>query len=184
MGIRQLGEAAAKELSRLHRTFSELANSPVLAEILRDTRADAKKKNELLAPYSITGDVGPAVAETLTVFFRSDAGQQVIARLSQLGIDPLSDNYHPIATTADLSAMPLAGMTFVITGSLSMERAAMKAFIESKGGRVSGSVSVKTSFVLAGEGGGSKRANAEKLGVPVIDEAGLASLLERGSQRE
>jgi DNA ligase (NAD+) len=104
--------------------------------------------------------------------------------LSQLGIDPLSDNYHPIATTADLSAMPLAGMTFVITGSLSMERAAMKAFIESKGGRVSGSVSVKTSFVLAGEGGGSKRANAEKLGVPVIDEAGLASLLERGSQRE
>ena len=179
MGIRQLGESAAKELARLHRTLSELADSPILAEILRDTRPDAKKKNDFLAQHAITGDVGPAVAETITAFFRSVAGRQVLARLAQLGIDPVADNYLPIAAGLDLSAMPLAGKTFVITGTLSMERDAMKAFIESKGGKVSGSVSAKTSYVLAGEGGGSKRANAEKLGVPVIDEAGLAVMLDR-----
>jgi len=177
MGIRQLGEAAAKELSRLHHTLKELAESQILAELLRDTRADAKKKNELLAKYAIAGDVGPAVAESVTAFFRSDAGQHVLARLSLLGIDPVSDNYLPVPAAADRSAMPLAGLTFVITGTLSLDRDAMKDLIESHGGKVSGSVSAKTHYLLAGEGGGSKRSSAEKLGVPVIDETGLAALL-------
>ncbi len=74
----------------------------------------------------------------------------------------------------------VAGKTFVITGTLSMDRDAMQELIESKGGKVSGSVSAKTSYVLAGEGGGSKRDKAEKLGVAILDEeafkllAGLA----------
>jgi len=177
MGIRQLGESAAKELSRLHRSIPEIANSEILAELLRDTRATAKKQNEFLAKYSITGDVGPAVAETITRFFTSEAGQYVLTRLAELGIDPQSDNYLPIAAEADLSALPLAGKTFVITGTLSMDRDAMKEFIESKGGKVSGSVSAKSHYVLAGEGGGSKRDKAEKLGVPILDEAGLQELL-------
>ncbi|MEO5914271.1 MAG: NAD-dependent DNA ligase LigA [Luteolibacter sp.] len=177
MGIRQLGESAAKELSRLHHTIGEIADSEILAELLRDTRATAKKQNEFLAKYSITGDVGPAVAETITTFFKSEAGRHVLARLAELGIDPVSDNYLPVAAEADLSAMPLAGKTFVITGTLSMDRDAMKEFIESKGGKVSGSVSAKTNFVLAGEGGGSKRDKAEKLGVAILDEAGLQQLL-------
>ncbi|MES2437555.1 MAG: NAD-dependent DNA ligase LigA [Verrucomicrobiota bacterium] len=179
MGIRQLGESAAKELSRLHRTIGEIAHSEILAELLRDTRATAKKQNEFLAKYSITGDVGPAVAETITTFFRSEAGRHVLTRLIQLGIDPVSDNHLPIAAEADLSALPLAGKTFVITGTLSMDRDAMKELIESKGGKVSGSVSAKTSYVLAGEGGGSKRDKAEKLGVAILDEAALDTLLER-----
>jgi DNA ligase (NAD+) len=58
-----------------------------------------------------------------------------------------------------------------------MDRDAMKEFIESKGGKVSGSVSAKTSYVLAGEGGGSKRDKAEKLGIPILDEAELAGML-------
>jgi DNA ligase (NAD+) len=174
MGIRQLGEAAAKELSRLHRTLADLAESPVLAEILRDTRADAKKKNEILAPYAITGDVGPAVAESVTAFFRSAAGRQLLTRLGALDINPTSTIHHPPSPEA---ALPLSGLTFVITGTLSLDRDAMKEFIESHGGKVSGSVSAKTSYVLAGEGGGSKRSSAEKLGVPVINEAGLAALL-------
>lgn len=177
MGIRQLGESAAKELSRLHQRLSEIPSSPILAELLADKRADAKKKNENLSKFNITGDVGPAVAESVTAFFQSAAGQSVLARFTKLGIDPVSDNYLPIAAEADLSALPLAGKTFVITGTLSMDRDEMKAFIESKGGKVSGSVSAKTHFVLAGEGGGSKRDKAEKLGVPVIDEAGLQALL-------
>jgi DNA ligase (NAD+) len=180
MGIRQLGESAAKELSRLHRTIAEIPESEILAEILRDTRATAKKQNEFLAKYAITGDIGPAVAETIITFFKSEAGQHVIARLAELGINPVSDNYLPIAAEADLSALPLAGKTFVITGTLSMDRDAMKDLIETKGGKVTGSVSAKTHYVLAGEGGGSKRDKAEKLGVTILDEAALLALMNVG----
>lgn len=83
----------------------------------------------------------------------------------------------PIAAEADLSTLPRAGKTFVITGTLSMDRDAMKELIESKGGKVSGSVSAKTSYVLAGEGGGSKRDKAEKLGVSILVEEDLQKLL-------
>ncbi len=177
MGIRQLGESAARELSRLHRSIGEIASSPILAELLRDTRATAKKQNESLAKYAITGDVGPAVAETISTFFNSEAGRHVLARLADLGIDPVSDNYLPIAAEADLTGLPLAGKTFVLTGTLSMERDAMKELIERKGGKVSGSVSAKTSYVLAGEGGGSKRDKAEKLGVAILDEAAFYQII-------
>lgn len=177
MGIRQLGESAAKELSRLHQRLTEIPGSPILAELLADKRADAKKKNENLTKFNITGDVGPAVAESVTAFFLSAAGQSVLTRFHELGIDPVSDNYLPIAAEADLSALPLSGKTFVITGTLSMDRDEMKALIESKGGKVSGSVSAKTHYVLAGEGGGSKRDKAEKLGVPIIDETALQAMI-------
>jgi DNA ligase (NAD+) len=175
MGIRHLGEAAAKELARLHTNLTDLAASPILTELLRDTRADAKKKNELLAPLAITGDVGPAVAETVTAFFRSEAGQHVLSRLESLGINPQS----PISNLQSHSGH-LDGKTFVITGTLSMDRDAMKARIESHGGKVSGSVSAKTSYVLAGEGGGSKRDKAEKLGVKVITEQEMEDMLSGG----
>lgn len=178
MGIRQLGESAAKELTRLHRTLEEIADSPVLAELLKDTRPTAKKKNDFLARFSITGDVGPAVAEAIVSFFLSEAGKHVLARMDELDIHPLSENYLPIAEEADLSELPLAGKTFVITGTLSMDRDTMKELIESKGGKVSGSVSAKTSYVLAGDGGGSKRDKAEKLGVPILDEAAISQMLD------
>ncbi|HSP42223.1 MAG TPA: NAD-dependent DNA ligase LigA [Luteolibacter sp.] len=177
MGIRHLGESAAKELSRLHRNLTELSASPILAELLKDTRADAKKKNELLARYAITGDVGPAVAETFTAFIDSDAGRDTLARFAALGLDPVSDNYLPVTAEADLTTLPLSGKTFVITGTLSMDRDDMKTFIESKGGKVSGSVSGKTDYLLAGEGGGSKRDKAEKLGVAVISEKQLEDMI-------
>ncbi len=177
MGIRQLGESAAKELSRLHQTLPEIANSPILAELLRDTRSAAKKQNDFLAKYSIAGEVGPAVAESITQFFKSEAGQHVLTRMDELGITPTSDNFLPIAAEADLSALPLTGKTFVITGTLSMDRDAMKEFIESKGGKVSGSVSAKTHFLLAGEGGGSKRDKAEQLGITILDEPALHALI-------
>ena len=173
MGIRQLGESAAKELARLHENLNDLAESPILAELLRDTRADAKKKNELLSKYAITGDVGPAVAESITTFFKSEAGQLTLARLSELGIHPQS----PISNLQSPNG-PLSGKTFVITGTLSIDRDAMKEYIESKGGKVSGSVSAKTHYVIAGEGGGSKREKAEQLGVPIIDEADLDKLVQ------
>ena len=118
------------------------------------------------------GGPEPAVAESVTTFFQSEAGQHVLSRLSSLGIHPQS----PISNLQSPSG-PLAGLTFVITGTLSIDRDAMKERIESLGGKVSGSVSTKTSYVLAGEGGGSKRDKAEKLGVPIIGEEDLQRML-------
>jgi DNA ligase (NAD+) len=150
--------------------------------LLADTRIDAKKKNEKLTEYAITGDVGRAVAESIVEFFGSDAGQFALNRLGKLGINPKSGNFLPIAAKADTSMMPLAGLTFVITGTLSIDRDVMKAFIEEKGGRVSGSVSAKTSYLVAGEGGGSKRDKAESLGVKIISEDELQELIAEKSQ--
>lgn len=173
MGIRHLGESASKELARLHQNLTEIANSPILAELLKDTRPDAKKKNDFLAQFAITGDVGPAVAQTITAFFSSDAGKHVLARLASLHIDPQS----PITQLQAPTQGALTGKTFVITGTLGIDRDDMKALIENHGGKVSGSVSAKTSYVLAGEGGGSKRDKAEKLGVPIIDEMELQRII-------
>jgi len=178
MGIRQVGESAAKELARLHESLPEIASSPILAELLQDTRADAKKKNPALQPYAITGDVGPAVAESLHAFFASEAGAHVLQRLSELDLDPRSANYAPKVAEVDLSALPLTGKTFVLTGTLSIERDEMKRLLEAKGAKVSGSISAKTHYLVAGEGGGSKRDKAEKLGVPVIDEAEARRMME------
>ena len=182
MGIRHVGESAAKELSRLHADLNELADSPILRELLADTRIDAKKKNEKLAEYAITGDVGPAVAQSMVEFFGSDAGRFALKRLGKLEINPKSGNFLPIAAKADTSKMPLAGLTFVITGTLSMDRDDMKAFIEEKGAKVSGSVSAKTSYLVAGEGGGSKRDKAVTLGVNIISEDELQELIAAKSQ--
>jgi DNA ligase (NAD+) len=178
MGIRQVGESAAKELARLHESLPDIARSTILAELLQDTRADAKKKNPALQPYAITGDVGPAVAESLHAFFASDAGAHVLQRLSELGLDPRSANYAPKAAEVDLSALPLTGKTFVLTGTLSIERDEMKRLLEAKGAKVSGSISAKTHYLVAGEGGGSKRDKAEKLGVAIIDETEARRMIE------
>jgi DNA ligase (NAD+) len=178
MGIRQAGESAARELSRLHATLPEIASSPVLAELRKDLRNDAKKKNEALIPYAISGDVGRAVAESLGEFFESEAGAHVLHRLEELGINPKSTNYAPKAAEADLSLFPLTGKTFVITGTLSVDRDEMKRLIESKGGKVSGSISAKTHFLVCGEGGGSKREKAEKLKVPIINEETVRGMME------
>jgi len=177
MGIRQVGEAAAKELSRLHESLTELATSEILTELRADGRTDAKKKNEKLIPYAISADVAQVVAEAVLAFFESEGGKHVLERMAELRINPRSDNYLPKPAEADLSALPLAGKTFVITGTLSMDRDEMKHFLESKGAKVSGSISAKTSYLLSGEGGGSKRDKAEKLGVKVISEEELATLL-------
>ncbi|MFD2256011.1 NAD-dependent DNA ligase LigA [Luteolibacter algae] len=175
MGIRHLGESAAKELSRLHRQLSDLSTSPVLAELISDTRADAKKKNPELEPFAITGDVGPAVAESVLSFFRSPAGEHTLRKLADLGIDPVSDNYAP--KPAEAPKLPLSGKTFVITGTLSQDRSYFKDLIEKNGGKVSGSVSKKTNYLLAGESAGSKFDKATQLGVVILSEDALADLL-------
>jgi DNA ligase (NAD+) len=143
---------------------------------------DIKQLNEKLASLKVSPDLGGVSAQSVVDFFASHAGNKAFERMQELGINPASDNYMPVAAELDLSALPLAGKTFVITGTLSMDRDDIKELIESRGGKVSGSVSSKTSFLLAGEGGGSKRASAEKFGVPVIDEAALRQLLDSHSE--
>ena len=215
MGIRQLGESAAKELSRLFSSLTDLTTSNVLRTIaergLKDTwlksnpvnpkketiskeETDRRKKiaaeykprvaelADELSPYSISPELGGVAAQSTLDYFASEAGRHVLELLKTLQIDPKSENYAPKSAEADLSALPLAGKTFVITGTLSIDRDEMKALIESKGGKVSSAISAKTHYLLAGEGGGSKKINAEKLGVPVIDEAEFDRLLKDKSE--
>ncbi|NNC90345.1 MAG: NAD-dependent DNA ligase LigA [Akkermansiaceae bacterium] len=178
MGIPHIGEAASKELARLHRSLPELATSPILAELRTLKTGDRKEDNDILAPYQIAPEVGPVAAGSILSFFDSEAGRHVLARLKALQLDPQSDHYAPNpAEAASSGAAPLAGKTFVITGSLSQPRPEFKALIESKGGKVTGSISKNTDYLLAGEGGGSKRDKAAKLGVAVISEEELGNLI-------
>ena len=185
MGISQVGESSARELSRLHRSFGELSRSPILAELRTLKTGESKEKNPFLAPYEIASEVGPIVAASVLDFFQSAAGAAVLGRLAELGIDPQSDNFGP-KPSEDLGGAdkPLVGKTFVITGTLSAPRDDIAARILSAGGKVSGSVSKNTHYLLAGEGGGSKLDKALTLGVAVIGEAELEGLLAGGSAAE
>ena len=175
MGIRHAGESAAKELSRLHQHLTDIPDSPILAELVKDTRATAKKQNEFLTQYAITGDVGPAVSESILTFFQSEAGQHILQRFAELDLNPESQNFAPIP--AEAPKLPLTGKTFVITGTLAESRDHYKALIEQNGGKVSGSVSKKTDYLLAGESAGSKLDKATQLGVAILDEEKLEELL-------
>jgi len=182
MGISQVGESAARELSRLHRSFAEIARSGILAELRTLKTGERKEAKPLLAPYEIASEVGPAVAISALDFFQSAAGQSVLNRLGSLGIDPQSDNFAPQPSEIIGDAgKPLAGKSVVITGTLSAPRDDIAALILAAGGKVSGSVSKNTHYLLAGESGGSKLDKARTLGVSVISEAELQLLLGKPS---
>jgi DNA ligase (NAD+) len=115
-------------------------------------------------------DVGPVVAAHLSHFFVESRNLDVIAALRTAGVQ------WPEAQAAREG--PLSGKTFVLTGTLpGISRDEAGAMIEAAGGKLSGSVSKKTDYVVAGESAGSKLAKAEKLGVTVIDLDGLRALL-------
>jgi DNA ligase (NAD+) len=153
LGIRHVGESTAKDLAR---HFGQL-----------DALMDASVEQLLQV-----NDVGPIVAESVQQFFAQPHHREVIERLRAAGI-----HWPEAAVDAD-TPKPLAGQTLVLTGTLpSMGRDEAQALIESAGGKVSGSVSKKTSYVVAGAEAGSKLAKAQELGVPVLDEAGLRALL-------
>ena len=120
-------------------------------------------------------EVGPVIAESVRAFFAAGGNRALIERLRQVGVDPVEA---ASAAPDDAAPPPLAGKTFVLTGTLrEMTRAEAKASIEALGGRVAGSVSGNTDYVVAGESPGSKLAKAEQLSVAVLDEAGLRALL-------
>ena len=118
-------------------------------------------------------EVGPVAAASVLDFFGSTAGRKVLARVRELGITPQNEKVNNARPEGSF-----AGKTFVLTGTLpTLTREAATAKIESAGGKVTGSVSKKTDFVLAGEEAGSKLTKAQELGVKILDEAEFLRML-------
>ena len=117
-------------------------------------------------------DVGPIVARSVHTFFQQPHNREVVEQLRACGVT------WPEGAPTERGPQVLAGKTIVLTGTLpTLSRDAAKDMLEAAGAKVAGSVSKKTSYVVAGEDAGSKLAKAEELGVPVLDEAGMLALL-------
>lgn len=154
LGIRHVGEATAKALA------SHFGNLDALLEASEEQLLEVE-------------DVGPVVAQSIRTFLDDPLNRELIEQLRAAGV-------HWPETAATVAApRPLAGKTFVLTGTLpSLKRDDAAERIEAAGGKVAGSVSKKTSYVVAGEEAGSKLDKAQALGIPIIDEAALLRLLE------
>ncbi|MBU6409056.1 MAG: NAD-dependent DNA ligase LigA [Verrucomicrobia bacterium] len=127
-------------------------------------KAEAGKRRD----RGIVTRIGPVVAKSVLDFFASSAGREILARMKALGVHPAVEK----VSAGRTDALPLAGKSFVLTGTLpTMTREQASARIESLGGKVTGSVSGNTDFLLAGAEAGSKLEKARQLGVKVIDEA-------------
>ena len=158
LGIRHVGESTAKDLARHFGTLERLM--------------DARVEELLEVP-----DVGPVVANSLRHFFDQPIHREVVEQLRAAGVCWPDE----VGLASD-APRPLLGKTLVLTGTLpSLSRDEAKAMIEAAGGKVSGSVSKKTHYVVAGSEAGSKLDKAQNLGVPVLDEAGLRALLAEPS---
>jgi len=132
----------------------------------------ARRKTGNAAEFVTTG-VGPEVARQIVEYFASDAGQTVLARLRELDIDPPGG-----LGRSDATPGTLGGKTFVLTGTLdSLTRDAAEDAVRKRGGKVSSSVSGKTSYVVAGANAGSKLRKAEELGISVLSETEFLELL-------
>ena len=160
LGIHHVGEVSAKALAR---TFPN---------------AEALAAAALEAPESITAvhGIGGEIVQSLQQWLATPANQQLLEELRRLGFSLAAPEPEPGA--ANTAAPQLAGLSFVLTGSLpTLSRSQAQALIEAAGGKVIASVSRKTSYVVAGVEAGSKLVKAQGLGLPVIDEAGLLQLL-------
>jgi DNA ligase (NAD+) len=155
LGIRNVGEATAKDLAAHFGGLQALLDAPLEA---------------LLA----VNDVGPIVAESILQFFSESHNRDVITSMQRLGV------HWPETAGKQTVTGILSGKTLVLTGTLpTLSRDAAQALIEAAGGKVSGSVSKKTHFVVAGSDAGSKLEKAQSLQVPILDEAALMAMLNQ-----
>jgi DNA ligase (NAD+) len=208
LAIPEVGKTTATQLAAFHESIEEVANSPLLRDVrdyhaaleqareARRTdpaRAEKLKQqiSEMVARLTEAGfahkskaksekergivtEVGRVVVESVLDFFSSESGRQTIRRMKQLGIQPKSEKI----SREHAANLPLAGKTFVVTGTLpTMTRDEAGARIEALGGHIAGSVSKKTDYVVAGESAGSKLDKARTLGIRILDEAGLKKML-------
>ncbi|MEO6291716.1 MAG: NAD-dependent DNA ligase LigA, partial [Burkholderiaceae bacterium] len=154
LGIRHVGEATAKALAR---HFGKL-----------DNIMDAT-----LEQLTQVADVGPIVALSLRTFFDQAHNREVVEQLRACGIT------WPENEPAPQAVLPLTGKTFVITGTLpTLARDQLKDMLEAAGGKVAGSVSKKTHYLIAGSDAGSKLDKARELQVPILDETAVLALLQ------
>jgi DNA ligase (NAD+) len=159
LGMRGVGEVLAADLSRYYIDLDMLSRAS-----LEDLQ-------------QIEG-VGPNIAQAIVDWFARPANRALLAKLRSVGVWPTGKG---VVTTFADTPQPLSGLTFVITGTLpTLSRDNAKNLIESHGGKVTDSVSKKTSYLVLGENPGSKLDKARELGVPVLDEAGLRKLASRG----
>ncbi|MDD2844022.1 MAG: NAD-dependent DNA ligase LigA [Rhodoferax sp.] len=157
LGIRHVGEATAKALARHFGQLDAIMDAP---------------EEALLA----VADVGPIVAKSIRTFFDQAHNREVVEQLRACGVTWSEGEPAPVA------AQPLSGQTFVLTGTLpTLGREEAKALIEAAGGKVAGSVSKKTSFVVAGLEAGGKLDKARDLGVAVLDEDQLKEMFNGGA---
>ena len=126
-----------------------------------------------------TNPLGSVSTRKLLAYFQSAAGQTVQTTLTALGINPAAAGF--VENMNNQAEGPLSGKTFVLTGALSRPRPEFEKMIAAAGGKATGSVTKNTTYLVAGEGGGSKRDKAAKLGIPVIGEEELLTMLEGGS---
>jgi DNA ligase (NAD+) len=158
LGILHVGAGGAKSLGKQFASLDDLRKA-TLDDLAR------------------IDDVGPVIAQSLYDWFQNERNQSLIERLRQEGLNFHSKSYQPTAS----GPAPFTGKTFVLTGTLpTLKREEAAAKIESLGGKVSGSVSKKTDYLLAGEDAGSKLEKAGALGVKVIDEAEFLAMCEKG----
>ena len=150
-GIRQVGESAAEAVAARFRTLDACFEAA-------------------FDDFASIPDIGAITAENLCEFFASDEARNLAERLREAGV-----LFEAVKAPASNT---LAGLTFVLTGTLpTLSRDEASEMIKAQGGKVSGSVSKKTSYVVAGEAAGSKLTKANELGIPVIDEAALLKML-------
>jgi DNA ligase (NAD+) len=201
LAIPDVGKTTARDLATFHDTIEDVAHSHLLKDIidyheknaqlsavrkenperfeklkkeisetadrLIDSNFAAPSKSKAEMESGIVTEVGPVVAKSILDFFAHETGKKILRRMKELGIHPASEKI----SAKKAAALPFAGKTFVLTGTLpNLKREEASAKIESLGGKVSGSVSGNTDFVLAGEDAGSKLDKAQKLGVKIIDE--------------
>lgn len=158
LGIPHVGVAAAKDLAAHFRDIGKLA--------------EATTDQFIANKESVISGIGATMAEAITGFFKEPRNRATVAALLKAGVEP-----QVAAKTA--TSDRFAGKTFVLTGTLpTMSREQATAMIEAAGGKASGSVSKKTSYVLAGAEAGSKLEKAKELGVPVIDEAEFLKMVQ------
>ena len=162
-------EALTAEREALRDQFM-VAAEPYIARGYLSIAADGPNKLKLTNP------LGSVSTHHLCRYFASAAGQGVLTKLADLGIEPLSAGY--VENMAAAEGGVLSGKTFVLTGALSRPRPEFEKMIAEAGGKATGSVTKNTTYLVAGEGGGSKRDKAAKLGIPVIGEAELMAMLQ------
>lgn len=165
LGIRHVGESTAKELARHFGRIDSFISAT---------------EEQLLE----VADIGPVVAKSILQFFSDPLNRELVEQLRTAGVhwserDAVVEQDGSGVAASMESSKPLQGKTFVLTGTLpNLSRDEASAMIEEAGGKVAGSVSKKTSYVVAGEEAGSKLVKAQELGISILDENGLLHLLK------